>query len=215
MTPRKRPRQTDQGAVRREKILEVTFQHLVRNGFEGLRVREVARDAGIHQATLLYHFQDKEALILALVDDLVERMRAFNASDQPPKIGSFDGFDGHLRTLCKLFASDTGIYVAFNEIALRAMRDERIARKLAGVEADWQDHVESLLRAAAPACRAQVIRELACASIVFVRGVAARSAGNGTLAALLRDRAAGDGAMRQLRTSFDTFIELVHTRLQA
>lgn len=190
----------------------MAFQHLVRNGFEGLRVRDIAQDVGINQATLLYHFRDKEELILALVDELVGRMRSLNEGRYPDEIGSFAGFDGHMQTLRELFSSAPEVYVAFNEIALRAIRDRRIARKLAAAEIDWHDYVSSLLRAALPEHEAHAVDALAYASIVFVRGVAAKAAGDGTLAALLGRRDERKDALEQLRQSFETFTELVHAR---
>lgn len=185
----------------------------MRNGFEGLRIREIAKDVGINQATLLYHFRDKEELILALVEDLVRRMRSFNEGRYPLEAGSFGGFDGHLRTLRELFSSAPEIYVAFNEIALRAIRDRRIADKLCRAEQEWHGYVSSLLQTAVTGRDRAAVDALAHATIVFVRGVAAKAAGDGTLAALLARRAKRGSAIEELHQSFETFTELVHARL--
>jgi AcrR family transcriptional regulator len=187
----------------------------VRNGFEGLRVGDIAKDVGINKATLLYHFSDKEELIIALVDELVGRMRALNEGRNPVEIGSLAGFEAHMRILRELFSSAPEIYVAFNEIALRAIRDRRIARKLAAAERDWHDYVSSLLGAAAREGERDAVSALAYTSIVFVRGVAAKAAGDGTLATLLGRRDERKAAIEQLRQSFETFTELVRARLSS
>src|SRR5438105_15439256 len=55
------------GARRRDAIVRIAYRQLAERGFEGLRVRDVAREAGINHATLLYYFPTKEALIQGVV----------------------------------------------------------------------------------------------------------------------------------------------------
>ena len=58
----------------------IAYQHIAEKGFEGLRVRDVATEAGINHATLLYYFPTKEALIQGVVDFL---LREFQTSRVP------------------------------------------------------------------------------------------------------------------------------------
>ena len=194
-------------------MLEAAFRQLVRHGFEGLRIRDVAVEVGINQATLLYHFRDKEELIVALVDDLVARMRGLNEGQYPIEPGSLGAFESHLRTLLELFYSKPEIYVAFNEIGARAIRDRRIAVKLAAVEEDWGSYIASLLRAAASQAPQRSIEALARLTVIYVRGLVAKAAGDGTLATLLARRAGRTQARTDLRAAADTLIELVRARL--
>ena len=43
------------------------YKRLAEAGFEGLRTRDVAADAGVNIATLHYYFPSKEALIRGVV----------------------------------------------------------------------------------------------------------------------------------------------------
>jgi AcrR family transcriptional regulator len=168
--------------------------------------------AGINQATLLYHFEDKEQLIVALVDELVARMRSFNDALPAQVAGALAAFEAHLRILQELFRTRPEIYVAFNEIAARAIRDPRIAMKLAAAEQDWMEFVASLLSVATPDTELSAINSVARATIVFVRGVAATAAGDGTLTALVERRAPGQVAFGKVRSAIDAYIALVRAR---
>jgi len=48
---------------RRRAIVRAAYQTLAEKGFEGLRMREIAKRAGIDHSTLHYYFSGKEALI--------------------------------------------------------------------------------------------------------------------------------------------------------
>jgi AcrR family transcriptional regulator len=55
------------GIATREEILAIALDHFSRGGYDGTSVREVAREAGLSQAGLLYHFPTKEDLFLAVL----------------------------------------------------------------------------------------------------------------------------------------------------
>ena len=65
---------------RRAQLLEVARLAFGRNGFHGVSMEEVAREAGVTKPVLYDHFSSKEALFLALLDAdsaaLEERVRA-------------------------------------------------------------------------------------------------------------------------------------------
>src|SRR5437879_2112513 len=52
---------------RRRELVLAAYQRIASQGFEGLRTRDVARDAGVNIATLHYYFPTKEALIRGVV----------------------------------------------------------------------------------------------------------------------------------------------------
>ena len=203
------PGPRSEGPSRRTEILEIAFQQLAAHGFEGLRVRDIAQAVGINQATLLYHFRDKEELIVSLVDDLIGRFRSVNEGRYVVQSGSFDGFEAHLQTLSGLFVSLPEIYVAMNEIAARAIRHEKIAAKLAAVEKDWADYIGTLLHAAAPEADVEAVAATALATVVFVRGVSAKAAGDGTLATLMAHAKGRKLAARRIRVAMSTYAALV------
>ncbi len=60
----------------RARILEVAFDEILRKGFQGLRVDEVLKVAGLTKGAFYHHFTSKQALGYAIIDEvLYERMR--------------------------------------------------------------------------------------------------------------------------------------------
>lgn len=176
-------------------------------------MRNVAQAAGINQATLLYHFKDKEALIVALVDELISRLRQRARRSQPGELvpgDPFAGFDAHLESMREALLSAPEVFVAFNEISTRAIRDPSIAAKIQSVEQEWTDYVRSVLEPAIPDRREA--DAAAQATIVFLRGLSARAASDGTLAGLLAQRPGSRSAWKQLASTVDEFVALMHAR---
>jgi AcrR family transcriptional regulator len=59
---------------RRDQILEVAVQVFARRGYHGTSMNDVAEAAGVTKPVLYQHFDSKQALYLALIDDVGERM---------------------------------------------------------------------------------------------------------------------------------------------
>lgn len=55
-------------AVRREEIIQATIRCLARDGATGLRMKRVAREAGVSQAILHYYFDNKRAIFIAALE---------------------------------------------------------------------------------------------------------------------------------------------------
>lgn len=66
-TPRKRVR-ADRSATP-ARILEAARRRLCDAGYARLNVRDIARDAGVNHALISYHFQGKQQLVLAVLDE--------------------------------------------------------------------------------------------------------------------------------------------------
>lgn len=63
---------------RREQILRAATEVFSRNGFEGTTLRQLARRAGISEATIYQHFPSKEALYDAILEKKIgERKHLF------------------------------------------------------------------------------------------------------------------------------------------
>lgn len=72
-TPSKRRRRTVDDAKR--EILDVAAQLLERDGPDAVRVQVVAREMGVSDAAVHYHFGNREALMEALLRDVGRRMK--------------------------------------------------------------------------------------------------------------------------------------------
>ena len=59
---------------RREQIVQATFRVAMREGLEQLTIRQVAAEAGLSNGLVFFHFQSKEVLLLALLDQLLDAL---------------------------------------------------------------------------------------------------------------------------------------------
>jgi TetR/AcrR family transcriptional repressor of bet genes len=59
------------GPVRREQIVRATIRCLARDGYTGLTMKKVARQAGVSQGSLHYYFRDKRAILVAALETVV------------------------------------------------------------------------------------------------------------------------------------------------
>src|SRR5271157_2342927 len=73
---------------RRTELILIAYNHIAKRGFEGLRVRAVAAEAGINNATLHYYFPTKEDLIKGVVDHLIEKFSTSYSFDSAEKASS-------------------------------------------------------------------------------------------------------------------------------
>ncbi|MGH7281815.1 MAG: TetR/AcrR family transcriptional regulator [Polyangiaceae bacterium] len=72
-----KPRRRLDAEAARKLILDATERRLVRVGPSGIRLQEVAKDAGVSHPTVLHHFGSRELLVKAVIERSV---RAINAS---------------------------------------------------------------------------------------------------------------------------------------
>lgn len=70
---------------RREAILRAAFQVATRDQLGGLSMRAVAEEAGVSKGLVFFHFDDKEHLLLALLDWLLERSPRISV---PPRLAT-------------------------------------------------------------------------------------------------------------------------------
>ncbi len=131
-------------STRREDLVRAAFNRIAEAGFEGLRTRDVAADAGVNVATLHYYFPSKEALIRGVVGHAMLRF-----SQSMPRDGSAaDQLRWHLAFLRHLLKEDTELFAVVAELTLRAPRDPVIADVLRNTDEPWHRKVAGLLQSA-------------------------------------------------------------------
>src|SRR3990170_1809987 len=69
LVPRRGPRRTRRGPLTRQQILDASLRLFSERGFARTTVRDIARQAGITDAAIYYHFESKQELLEALVED--------------------------------------------------------------------------------------------------------------------------------------------------
>jgi AcrR family transcriptional regulator len=57
--------------LRREQIVQATMRCLARDGASGLRMKRLAREAGVSQGILHYYFQNKRAILITVLETVI------------------------------------------------------------------------------------------------------------------------------------------------
>lgn len=132
--------------TRRRDLMAATQALIAERGLEGLRTRDVAARASVNIATLHYYFATKEALIAGVVTHISEQFRTVHAPHRHTGEGT------PLQLLRQEFA-DTRFYqieqpelwIAINELAIRALRDPTIASILRRLEQHWYVSLDTVI----------------------------------------------------------------------
>jgi TetR/AcrR family fatty acid metabolism transcriptional regulator len=80
---RKQPASSRGRGDKRERILDAAVRVLARKGFHATRVSEVAKAAGVADGTIYLYFDSKDALLVSLFEDRVERLLKFLDAELP------------------------------------------------------------------------------------------------------------------------------------
>ena len=68
------PGKKEAEALRREQIMQAAFRVAAHEGLDSLTIRLVASEAGLSTGLVFFHFKSKEALLLALLDHVLNAL---------------------------------------------------------------------------------------------------------------------------------------------
>jgi AcrR family transcriptional regulator len=139
---RGRPKGPADAEPRRQELVLAAYRRIADAGFEGLRTREVAAEAGVNIATLHYYFPTKEALIRGVVGHAMGRFRTTFAAGSKPG----EQLAAQLRGVRRLAAHEPELFVVMGELALRSGRDPAIATIFSEMIEAWHSTLRSLVR---------------------------------------------------------------------
>lgn len=135
-----RPRRVD-GAATRTLILQAARRRLCDGGYAQLNVRDIARDAGVNHALISYHFQGKQQLVLAVLDEanaqLLERQKRMYAEP-----GSASG---KWQQACEFYEQDlqSGFVRLMMELMAASFSDEALRREFVPRLLAWTQVVDA------------------------------------------------------------------------
>lgn len=90
-----RPRSTEARETRRD-LVEAALELFAEKGYYGVSLRDIARAAGVQQATIYHHFASKEALFEAVIVDCVGDSGHAGPPAPPAFHGSADELPAYL-----------------------------------------------------------------------------------------------------------------------
>jgi AcrR family transcriptional regulator len=134
-------RETD----RKSELVEIAYRLIAQNGLEGLRIRHVAAEAGIDNGTLHYHFPTKEALILGVVDFLIEDLRKNRAVCRNTEPTALDELRLEFEDIRLRLHRTPEQFIVLSDLAVRSWRDAVVAEMFRKLDDGWLAHLVAML----------------------------------------------------------------------
>jgi AcrR family transcriptional regulator len=173
--------QSAKSAERRREIIHAAYRTLAEKGFEGLRMREIAKRAGIDHSTLHYYFAGKEKLIDGVVDHIVRdlgigRTPAVESAALSPCLRLAAHFDA----LIKQLQETPEMFIVLAELHARSMREPVLRSIFSKNDQGWKAFLTELLEAGIRGneFKAKFLPEVVAETIIsLIRGLAVTCAG--------------------------------------
>ncbi len=129
-------------------ILDAACRVIARRGVRGLRVEEIAREAGVSVALIYYHYQGREELLRRVLEYAHDRSRAYNRRDLP------SGLDAPPRqqverALLGEIQDDPAVVensAVWGEVTASAIFDPNLRDAVRAGNDHWADAIEHLVR---------------------------------------------------------------------
>jgi AcrR family transcriptional regulator len=131
---------------RRRELVLAAYHQVAARGFEGLRTREVAAEAGVNIATLHYYFPTKEMLIQGVLAHAMDR---FRSTMDLGGDSTDDLLRSHFDGLRRLRVEEPQLFAVMGELALRSSRDPAIRALYERTTRVWRQTIRGLLLRAA------------------------------------------------------------------
>jgi TetR/AcrR family transcriptional regulator, transcriptional repressor of bet genes len=167
-------------SVRRSQMIKAAYHVAVARGLDGLTVRRVAAKAGVSTGLVLFHFETKEQLIIALLDWLLETTTVLHVGDEIARIVSpFERLLGLLRQEMDRLSSEPDRIRLFFDFWARGIRHfgirSKMRRELARYRDAFRPMAEEVLLAAPERFRGVTAEGLAAVAVSFIKGCAVQS----------------------------------------
>jgi AcrR family transcriptional regulator len=130
---------------RKSELVEIAYRLIARHGLEGFRIRQVAAEAGIDNGTLHYHFPSKEALILGVVDYLMEDLQNNRAVCQDAEPTALDELRLEFEDIRWRLHRTPEQFIVLSDLAVRSWRDPVVAKIFRKLDNGWHAQLVALL----------------------------------------------------------------------
>lgn len=136
------------GSDRRTEILEAAIRVLARDGLAQASTRKLAAEAGINQATLLYHVGSKDELLLAVLREMMRQTREIAVAAAREDLPLREAIASSLRAFWQNVEATPELQVMQYELTLYALRNPEAAWLAREQYHGYCEVVEGVLRAA-------------------------------------------------------------------
>lgn len=191
---------------RKAQILQAAYTVARQRGLDRLTVRLVASEAGLSSGLVHFHFKTKEALLIALLDRVLETTTVLRVSEEIAAIASpLERLLALLRQEMDRLTRDRGQIRVFFDFWSMGMRSSRVRRRMRAELHRYREAFRPMAEevlAAEPERFPDVTAEgLAAVSVGFIKGCAVQSVIDAEHFDVAEFLAAANGLMAQLENT--------------
>ncbi|GBD44848.1 HTH-type transcriptional repressor NicS [bacterium HR40] len=129
----------------RRAILEAAVREFASHGIGGARVSRIARAAGVNKRMLYHYFGNKEALYLAALESVYERIRARELALEVDRLGPREAMRALVATVWSHFVEHPEFVSLLNSENLYRARHLRQSARIRGLQSPLVAMLERLL----------------------------------------------------------------------
>lgn len=176
---------TEQTGVRRRKreetrqrLMKAAFGVFARNGYERATVDEIVRDAGFSKGAFYVHFNSKEDLFWAMLEERVTSLQVGFLQVVHPEATLRENIRSLIAAIFDIEKQDPQWPATFMEFLAHAERKPEVRRRLAKIFKSWHRFITELLEVSREAGVVRTDMEadvLARAAIALIEGTLIQS----------------------------------------
>ncbi|MFE2992219.1 TetR/AcrR family transcriptional regulator [Streptomyces sp. NPDC059262] len=163
-------------ASRSTQILEAAARVIARRGVRGLRVEELAEEAGVSTALIYYHFKDRTGILRKTLEFISDRAESYTAQVDPDAepLSPREELDQRLLLELQDTTEVRENSSAWGELRASAVFDEVLREDLARATLVWVQDVAALLGGVQPMAPAAALAAAAERLTALLEGLSMR-----------------------------------------
>ncbi|MCX4984729.1 TetR/AcrR family transcriptional regulator [Streptomyces sp. NBC_00250] len=171
-------------ASRSTQILEAAARVIARRGIRGLRVEELAAEAGVSTALIYYYFKDRSGILRHTLEFISERAERYTTDRDPdaPPLSPREELEETLLLELQDTVEVRENSAAWGELRASAVFDELLREDLARATLAWAQEVAGLLGQVLPMAPAPALAAAGERLTALLEGLSMRWLGGGITA---------------------------------
>jgi len=133
------------GEDTRRRLMEAALGVFARNGYERATVDEIVREAGFSKGAFYVHFEAKEDIFWAMMEERINRQQEAFRQAADPALPVAQNLATILRSIFTLNREEPLWSALFMEFTAHASRDNKVRDQLAAMHQSWRNFVVEAL----------------------------------------------------------------------
>lgn len=132
-------------AETRQRLMVAALGVFARNGYERATIDEIVREAGFSKGAFYVHFEAKEDIFWAMLEDRMKHLQEAFREAADPELPVYQNLAMILRSIFSQNRDDPLWSALFMEFVAHASRNKKVRDQLAAMHRSWRDFATEAL----------------------------------------------------------------------